>query len=232
MTAIPAVTLEDDDLYPESDGEPMAETELHLEEMIYLIEALKERFQDRPDVFVGGNLLFYYRKGDPSAVVAPDAFVVPGIPKRLPRDGRRRKYLLWQEGKAPCFVAELTSESTRTRDLKVKRDLYEQLGVDEYFLFDPFGEYLDPRLQGFRLAKGRYQPVTPEPDGSLVSTATRLVFSVEGDHLRLKDAATGAPLLRREEEAATLRAEVEARRAAEERARALEEELARLRPSS
>lgn len=246
MNAIP---LEDNVHYPESDGEPMAETEVHLEELVYVWQALKDRFAEEPDVFVGANLFLYYRRGDPTAVVAPDGFVVKGVPKLLPGNRRRRKYLLWDEGKVPCFVLETTSESTRGQDEK-KKGIYEKLGVDEYFQFDPLGEYLSPRLRGFRLAGGRYRPVRPGPDGSLLSQVTQVIFRADGSQLRLTAAATGAPLLRQEEEAKARRqaeekaaaeararrraeekaaAEAEARRQAEERVRALEEELARLR---
>jgi Uma2 family endonuclease len=250
MTAIP---LENEVYYPESDGEPMAESELHLEELVYVWQALKERFEDEPDVFVGANLFLYFRKGDPRAVVAPDGFVVKGVPKLLSGSRRRRKYLLWEEGQAPCFVLETTSESTRSEDTYGKKDVYERLGVDEYFQFDPLGDYLNPRLQGFRLVAGRYRPVRPNSDGTLVSQATGVVFRPDGSQLRLTDAITGAPLLRKEEEAkarrqaekarqkaeekaaveamARLQAE-EARLQAEERVRALEAELARLRRST
>lgn len=215
MAAIP---LEKEIFYPESDGKPMAESELHLEEMVYVWQSLKSRFREVPDVFVGANLFLYYRKGDPSGVVAPDSFVVKGVPK-LPGGRTRKTYLLWQEGKAPCFVLETTSSSTRRED-RDKRKVYEQLGVEEYFQFDPEGDYLKPRLQGLRLVGGRYQEVRPEPDGSLLSETTGVLFSVEGLRLCLRDAATGAPLLRRDEERKALRD-------AEARVRALEDELAR-----
>ena len=235
MTAIP---LEEEVHYPESDGEPMAESELHLEEMVYVWQALRERFAEEHDVFVGANLFLYYRKGDPSAVVAPDGFVVKGVPKLLPGNRRRRKYLLWDEGQVPCFVLETTSESTRREDEK-KKGTYEKLGVAEYFQFDPLGEYLSPPFRGFRLMGSRYRPIQPNPDGSLLSQATGLVFRPEGSQLRLIDAVTGAPLLRKEEETKARReaekraaAEAEARLQAEERARALEEELDRLRRST
>ena len=231
MTAIPL----EETFYPESDGEPMAETELHLEELVYVWQALKDRFEEEPDVFVGANLFLYYRRGDPAAVVAPDGFVVKGVPKLQPGNRRRRKYLLWEEGKAPCFVLETTSGSTRVQDRK-KKGTYEDLGVAEYFQFDPLGDYLSPRLQGYRLVGGRYRPLRPQPDGSLLSQATGVVFRPDGSQLRLTDAATGRPLLRKEEEAKARRqaeeraaTEAEARRQAEEKVRALEEELTRLR---
>ena len=218
MAAIP---LEKEIHYPESDGEPMAETKHHLQEMVYVWESLEDRFEEEPEVFVGANLFLYYRKGDPAAVVAPDGFVVKGVPKLLPGNRERTKYLLWEEGEAPCFVLETTSESTRRRD-KEKKEIYQQLGVAEYFQFDPLGDYLDPRLQGVRLEGGRYHAIQPEPDGSFLSQATGVLFRAEGDRLRLTDAVTGALLLRNEEKTKALRK-------SEERIQALEDELARLR---
>jgi Uma2 family endonuclease len=227
MAAIP---LEKSIYYPESDGKPMAESELHLEEMIYVWQSLKERFEADPDVFVGANMFLYYRKGDPSGVVAPDGFVVKGVPKLLPGGRTRKTYLLWQERKVPCFVLETTSGSTRRED-RDKREIYQQLGVEEYFQFDPEGDYLRPRLQGLRLVGGRYREVQPQPDGSLLSETAGVLFLVEGLRLRLRDAATGAPLLRRNEERQALVESERARREAEARIRALEEELAkRARP--
>ena len=214
-----AIPLEDEIFYLESDGEPMAETEDHLEELVYAWQALKDRFEADADVFVGANLFLYYRKGDPSGVVAPDGFVVKGVPKLLPGNRRRRKYLLWEERHVPCFVLETTSASTRSQDEKKKRT-YEELGVEEYFQFDPLEEYLHPRLQGHCLMSGRYRAIRPNPDGSLLSRATGVVFHAEGTQLRLTDAVTGAPLLRKEEERKARRRAEEAWQLAEEKAAA------------
>jgi Uma2 family endonuclease len=220
--------------YPESDGRPVAETELHLEEMVYVWQGLRKHFEAEPDVYVGANMFLYYRQGDPRAVVAPDAFVVKGVPK-LPGGQARRTYLLWQEGRVPCFVLETTSSTTHRED-RDKKEIYRRLGVEEYFQFDPLGDYLKPRLQGLCLVNGRYRAVPLRPDGSLVSETLGVVFRAEGNRLRLTDAITGELLLRDEEKEAILSeareealAERAARLRAEERVRALEEELARLK---
>ena len=76
----PTVVLRPLIYYPESDGEPMAETDTHRKQMVYLIEALDDYFRDDPQVYVAGNLLLYYEEGDPRQVVAPDVFVVKGVP--------------------------------------------------------------------------------------------------------------------------------------------------------
>jgi Uma2 family endonuclease len=226
-----AIPLRQDIIYPESDGQPMAESDLHREEMVDLIAGLQRRYRETPDVYVAGNLFFYFVRGDPRSVVAPDVFLVQGVPKV-----RRKIYKLWDEGRVPSLVIEVTSESTCDEDLFKKKRIYEQLGVEEYFLHDPLGDYLSPRLQGHRLVRGRYEPLSPASDGSLLSRATGLTLKVEGLKLRLIDIASGEPLpwveeldiraLKAEE-----RAEIEAaaRHAAEERVRGLEAELARLR---
>lgn len=222
MSAIP---LEHDVEYPETDGQPMAESDLHQDEMIYLRLALREHFRGVPDIYVAGNLFLYFKKGDPRSVVAPDLFVVKGVPSRP-----RKTYLLWkEEGRIPCLVVEITSDSTSHEDLGAKKALYERLGVEEYILFDLLGDYLDPQLQGYRLEKGRYRPMEPDADGCLVSESIGILFRPEGDRLRLLDVATGEALARPEEEAEARQLETEWRLAAEARARAAEEELARLR---
>lgn len=237
MAAIP-LPREPEIEYPESDGKPMAESDIHREVMMHAIEGLKDHFLAEPEVYVTGNLLLYYEKGNRSASVAPDVFVVRGVPKEL-----RKTYLLWREGKAPCFVLEVTSESTRDEDLDTKKGRYARLGVEDYFLFDPLGDYLQPRFQGLRLVRGAYQPMRLESDGSLVSRTLGVKFTPQGTSLSMVDVKTGRPLLsyadwkERAEEETVARRAAEARAAeAEERAaeaeasvRALTEELERLR---
>jgi Uma2 family endonuclease len=201
--------------YPESDGRPMAETDLHRDEMVYLIEALQEHFAGVPDVYVSGNLLLYYVEGDPRSSVSPDALVARGVDHAKER---RRIYKLWEEGQAPCCVFEVTSTKTRREDLGRKKDLYERLGVAELFLYDPMEEYLQPTLQGFRLADAEYRPIEPERDGSLFSRSLGLTLKLEAPGIRLIDPRTGERLLRRSELL--------------EEKRALEKELARLRGAS
>ena len=198
--------------YPGSDGQPMAETPVHRDVMIDAIQILTRHFAERSDVYVSGNMLMYYEEGNPRKSVAPDVFVVVGAN----RDENRDTYLLWREPKAPDFVLEVTSKSTRRNDLVTKRSLYESLGVAEYFMFDPRAEYLNPPLQGFGLRRGRYAALQAAalPNGApaLYSEALGLFLHVRGQALRLHDPAVGEDLLTALEEAATLR-DVEAENA-------------------
>lgn len=206
--------------YPESDGQPMAETDTHIGEMMDIILALKEHYRDDSHVYVAGNLLIYYEEGNPGASVAPDVFAVFGISKH-----KRRTYKIWEEGKAPDVVIEITSAKTRRQDREDKRLLYESLGVLEYFMFDPLGEYLKPPLQGFRLAGEYFTPLKPESferDGwRLRSEILNLELRAVGGHLQLFDSQAGRYLFSPAEEA-------KARREAEAEVERLKAELRRL----
>ena len=205
--------LEQEIEYPTSDGQPMAEGPEHMQVMFDLVDGLKSRYAGVANVWVGGNFFFYYEKGNPKARVAPDVLLAKGVTQR-----QRSRYLLWEE-KPPSLVVEVTSRKTRRKDEEVKKPLYEQVGVEEYVLFDPLGEYLRPSLQGFRRSWGGYQPIPLEADGSLVSRTTDLRFKREGQRLRMVDILTGEPILWPEEEKA-------ARQAAEARLLVLEARLA------
>lgn len=221
--------------YPESDGHPMDETGFHITLIIYLLSMLREYFRLKTDVYVGANMFVYYQEGDPTRNVAPDVFVVFGV-----SNAERRIWKVWEEGKAPNVVFELTSRSTMAEDLGTKKGLYEWLGVREYFIFDPLNEYLSPVLRGFRLTEAGYREVEAvmTADGlQLASDALGLHLRAEGGQLCLVDRSTGERLLPPPPElaealrAAERRAEEKAaaRQAAEARAEALVAELARLR---
>lgn len=212
--------------YPESDGKPMGETDAHRREIAQIIEMLTLYFQAVADVYISGNLMFYYEQGNPSAVVSPDVFVVKGVPK-----GLRRTYKLWEERQAPCAVFEISSRATRLEDKGNKRALYAMLGVREYFLFDPLAEYLKPPLQGFRLVGEEYAPIDQADDDALISQELGLRLWSEDGFLRLVDIATEQPLLRPSELAAARQAEAAARQRAEQEVEQLRAEIARLKGS-
>ena len=213
-TAVVPETIE----YPGADGLPMAENDFQLRTMTYAIEALDNHFRIRPDVYVSGNLFLYHEANDNKARVASDVFVVFGVPNH-----KRRTYLLWQEGKAPDFVMEVVSPSTWQADQGSKRDVYARIGVSEYWLYDPTGGYLTPRLQGFRLVGGQYAPIPARDDDALTGHSEVLALELRlypDDRFRFHDPASGQDLLSLEEAEA-------ARKALETRLRQLERRLRR-----
>jgi len=192
--------------YPSSDGEPMAETTLHVQAIILLLQALQDFFRAAAEVFIAADLFWYWEEGNPNARKAPDVMVVKGVPKR-----ERRSFFSWQENNAiPCAVFEIASQSTWREDLYEKRRLYAERGVREYFLFDPEALYLRPALQGFRRNEhGVYVPLEPDAEDRLHSEELGLYLRGEGAILRLTDAATGQPVLTKDERIAQLQALLE-----------------------
>jgi Uma2 family endonuclease len=200
--------------YPTSDGKPMAETELHRDDMIDLIQTLQDYFAETPLVCVSGNMLMFYEEGNRRKHISPDVFVVRGIPKK-----QRENYLIWQEGKAPDLVIEITSKSTKREDQQKKRELYRDvLRVPEYFLFDPTDDYLTPPLKGFRLLEGEYVPIE-SVDGRLPSKVLGLHLERDGQELRLYDPQRHSRLLKPSEQARAAKQQAES---AEQRAKSLE----------
>ncbi|MGL6097330.1 MAG: Uma2 family endonuclease, partial [Fimbriiglobus sp.] len=213
-----ATTVEID--YPSSDGQPMAETGIHVQAIILLHQALEDFFQGRPDVFIASDMFWYWKEGDSTEKTAPDVMVVPGVGNH-----DRRSYFSWEEGGAvPAVVFEMASKGTWRDDIGAKRRRYQKLGVPEYFIFDPEALYFVPPLVGYRLTQGVYAPIDEVAPDTLDSRLG-LFLRGEGTMLRLIDAATELPILTRQEwvDEEKRRADEEKRRADEEKRRADEE---------
>jgi Uma2 family endonuclease len=196
--------------YPSSDGKPMAETPLHMRVMMDLIQTLIAWFAAKPRVYVWGNLFLYYVPGDPRKNVAPDVMVVKGVAKHRPRD----VFKVWEEGRSPCTIIEVSSRKTRTEDEKTKFQLYQDvLKVNEYFLFDPRAQYLKPPLKGYRLHRGVYEPIEAEA-GRLPSKELGLHLERHEQELRLWNPATELWLPTPDE---VIKQEMQARQQAEQR---------------
>jgi hypothetical protein len=150
----------------------------------------------------------YYAQGYPKLRVAPDIMVVQGV-----TPGPRDNYKIWEEGAVPSVIFEITSEGTQHYDLEHKKNLYEQLEVKEYWLFDPKGEWIPEKLRGFRLIEGMYLSIT---DGRCDPLNLRL--EVEDTLIAFYREDTGEKLYAPGELVQALQREVQARQQAEQRA--------------
>ena len=126
--------------YPESDGEPMGETDWHIRLILEFFSILETHFHQQSDVKVFADIMFYYEEGNPRKCISPDVMVVKGVGKHL-----RRVFKLWEEN-APDVVFEISSRRTWRDDLQKKYTLYENMGVKEYYIFDPEYKYLPEAL--------------------------------------------------------------------------------------
>jgi Uma2 family endonuclease len=155
--------------YPAGDGQPVAETFDHLYVILITIEVLRQ-YLEEAQACVLGNQYLYYSQGYPRLRCAPDVMVIFGVESRS-----RDNYKIWEEGEVPRVVFEMTSAGTKDQDEGFKKDLYEQLGVEEYWQFDPKQEWIADQLRGYRLVNDAYVPIAKN-----ISIALGLRFEATG----------------------------------------------------
>jgi Uma2 family endonuclease len=201
-------------IYPESDGQPMADNTLQFQWIVAIHSGLNALFKDDPTVFVAGDLLWYPVEGDNKTRVAPDVLVAFGRPK-----GYRGSYLQWVEGGlAPQVVFEILSPGNTLTEMAKKLRFYERFGVEEYYLYDPdAGD-----LSGWQRKDNRLEVI--EDIHGWVSPRLRVKFTLEQGELALYGPdgwrfETYNEVLERAEDLQT-KLETEARRAESEARRA------------
>lgn len=124
---------QEDIIYPDSDGQPMADNTKQFRCIVTTQGGLDTLFHDDPNVFVAGDLLWYPVKGNNKTRVAPDVMVVFGRPK-----GDRGSYQQWREDNIPPQVVfEILSPGNTHKEMVKKYKFYERYGVEEYYLYDP-----------------------------------------------------------------------------------------------
>jgi Uma2 family endonuclease len=199
-------------LNPISDGEPVAESKMHLRVIIttllVLENYLKTIAQERNtspehEGLVLANQFLLYSLDGKDGHKAPDVMVIPDVPNLV--NGRERDNYSVRDGSpTPIVTFEMTSQGTKQEDFYEKKNLYARLGVQEYWLFDPKAEWIKEQLIGYRLQLGNYIPITDS-----CSTVLGLRLEVEG-------LDTGEKLLNPDEQTQALQEEKQARILAEQ----------------
>ena len=210
---------------------------------------LWEHYENLAGVFISGMFYICYDRTDGNRRVQPDTFIsfdvdAEAIRQNLPN------YWVWVVGKVPDFVVEVASPSTAENDLGYKRDLYAELGIAEYWRFDPTGgELYGQPIAGEHLIDGEYQPYELHAEEGTAWAHSELLgldFYWDGDEFDVLDPETGRTIDKFEvEREARLAAEAQAdaerearlaeqtaRLEAEARERELLDELNRLRRQS
>ncbi|MEA5471419.1 Uma2 family endonuclease, partial [Spirulina sp. 06S082] len=148
------LTIEDELLYPDRDGKPLADNTTQLRLIFTIKGGLDALFKDRDDVFIAADLLWYPVKLTQQEITeqeepkrqAPDVMVVLGRPK-----GDRGSYKQWEEDNvAPQVAFEILSPGNKKKDMETKFKFYQEHGIEEYYLYNPKKN----RLQGW-LRKGK-----------------------------------------------------------------------------
>ncbi len=188
--------VEDGICYPESDGQPVAENDIHFYWITYINQSLQTAFADRDDVYIASDLLWYPVKGKPNVRLAPDALVVFDRSK-----GYKASYLQWRNDNIPPQVVfEVLSPGNTDKEMVKKLNFYEEHGVKEYYLYTPdYTELTDieehkksrfskPRLDVWTFVEGnrKHKPNVTNWKSSLLGMAFTvdekglLIFNKEG----------------------------------------------------
>ncbi|MDB9420589.1 MAG: Uma2 family endonuclease [Microcystis viridis Mv_BB_P_19951000_S69] len=169
-------------IFPKSDllsDEPPMETELHLRQLMLLIQSLELLWKDRQDFYAFGNLTIYYSPNQRKSEYfrGPDFFVVLGV-ERKPR----KSWVVWEEdGKYPHVIIEILSDSTAETDRGLKKEIYQEIfRTPNYFWFDP----TSLEFKGFQLMAGQYEEIAANEQGWLWSQQLELFLGIHDRQLR------------------------------------------------
>ncbi|WP_293335620.1 Uma2 family endonuclease [Microcoleus sp. CAWBG58] len=218
MTAVVTTLKTSEIIYPSADGEPVAETYDHLYAILTTLEVLKQYLTDRRATVLANQYL-YYAQGFPKLRVAPDVMVIFDV-----EPGGRDNYKIWEEEQVPKVIFEITSPGTKLEDQNNKKELYEGIEVQEYWLFDPRGEWIPEQLRGYRLGEDGYELIRDSR-----SNVLELRLEIEGRLIGFYREDNGEKLLIPDELASALQAERQRAESERQRAAELEALLERYR---
>lgn len=131
-------------IYPDSDGQPMANNTEQFRWIVAIEQNLESLYAGDSNVFIAGDLFWYPVEGNNKIFTAPDVMVALGRPK-----GKRLSYKQWEEGNlAPQVVFEILSPSNTQDEMDRKLVFYERYGVEEYYIYNPANSQLRGWLRG------------------------------------------------------------------------------------
>jgi len=162
-------------IYPESDGQPMADNTKQFRWIVVIKQNLDWLYADDSNVFVAGDLLWYPVEGRNTIVNAPDVMVVFGRPK-----SDRGSYKQWEEdGIAPQVVFEIRSPSNSQIEMDKKLLFYDRYGVEEYYIYNPDKN----TLSGWLRAEDGLDAI--EQMNGWVSPRLTIRFDLSGEELQI-----------------------------------------------
>jgi Uma2 family endonuclease len=201
----------------------MGDTAVHLNLMIYLRDLLKW-FYRVEGWYVAGNLNIYLTTNKKEYPLVPDVALFKGVVLSKAKEERLRSWrMTLPERPSPTVVFEICSKDTWKDDLEKKPDKYGQMGVKEYYSYDPntplYWRDKSRRLRGWHYQGAEIIELEPDERGWFWSNELDSWLVSDNALLRLYDRDGQIRLTEAEAE----RAAKEAERAAKEAERAAKE---------
>lgn len=223
---------------PETDHKPV-DSQLQVLIASLLDDILSWAWSHRTDWFWGINMGVYYQQHLPPIV--PNGFLCLGV-ERLPRQGGRLSYVVWQEGSVPLLALEYVSK-TYGGEYDTKKDDYANIGVTYYAVYNP--EYSTCHnhspFEVYRLVQGTYVLQSGEPfflpeiglgigraSGTYRGWSREWLYWYDSDGNRLPSPDQRAEMTQQEIQQQRQRAEIAQQQLEQER-RKTEQLIARLR---
>ena len=163
-------------VYPDSDGQPMADNTKQFQWITVIKTNLDWLFRDEEQVFVAVDLRWYPVEGNAKYRVAPDVMLV-----FCRRKGDRGSSKQWQEDNiSPQVVFEILSPGNTEGEMDRKLQTYARCGVEEYYLYDSDRSI----LTGYRRSDDFYLDRIEAMDG-WTSPRLGISFSLSGAELQI-----------------------------------------------
>jgi Uma2 family endonuclease len=154
------------DLLWQEEGDKIPTNYNHVADMFYLFDILGKQTQGKPGVRVFSDHCINFQI-EGLGILGPDVIMFNGEPGDW--DGKRGTFPVKDMGARPLYAFEITSPSTRPRDLRERLDQYYRAGVPVFVLIDaPYGGGKRPQgIVQFQAGPSGYERLPRRPDGRI-----------------------------------------------------------------
>ena len=163
---IEIVPLSEEDLLHPQEDDFIVHNDYHIANVVYLYGVFRTRTAKLTGIRVLGDHIVDFQHGNVQPL-GPDITLLNGEP--LPWDRGRATFPVGDMKARVLFVLEITSPSTRKKDLGLKKELYYRAGVPLYVIADPpFGGGRKPLgIIAFQAGPNGYESLKIAHDGRL-----------------------------------------------------------------
>ena len=173
---------EDDLLYPQED-DFVVNNQAHHDDRDYLMAVFKARVEGRPGLRVLGDHLINFQTPAVKKNLGPDVILFNGEPRAW--NPKKAVFPVKTMKARPTLVIEITSPTTRRKDLTDKPKLFFAAGVPVFVLIDlPYGGGKHPGgIVAFQAGHDGYEPLPAEPDDRVWLEVVEIFLAAEDERV-------------------------------------------------